>query len=530
MTRGSSAPSPLARGALVRRALDLTVVASLALALSLSLTPSLATPAMGEEPPPAAEPAAQPEALTDVTPPAEVAATTSAAAPAIADLAAAPGRVSEELIAAFRALVARDPRTGAVTNALTRNSLRDLAIARDKAVGQDRHFGHTLKTGDVTNQRASGRCWLFAGFNILRPHVLQKHNLPGFELSQNYSFFWDKLEKANLFLEGILGTLDRPLEDRLVTWLLQNPFPDGGQWHMVVDLIAKYGVVPIDVMPDTKHSAGTGELNNLVSLLLRKDAAELRRLKEEGKGLDELRGRKVEMLADVYRILCYHFGEPPTSFAWRYKDKDEKLSEARTYTPQSFYRDFVGLDLSEYLFLYDSPAHPYGKLYRIDFDRNLVDRPDMTFANVPAEVLKAASVKQLLAGEPVWFGCDVGQENLGESGILWVGIYDYRSLLGVDLRLSKRDRVLYRESVPTHAMAFLGVDLEGEKPVKWRVENSWGPDRGDKGYLTIYDDWFDEYLYSVIVHPRHVPDEVKEIFRQEPTTLPPWDPMYDALR
>ncbi|MGQ9591051.1 MAG: aminopeptidase C [Planctomycetota bacterium] len=488
------------------------------LAARLALSPALLRPALPEEAPAPGPPA--PEEPAAKTSPAE-------AAPALPSDAA---RISEELLAAFRALLARDPRTPAVTNALTRNSLKELALDRKKATGQDRHFTHTLKTGDVTNQRASGRCWLFAGLNILRPHVLKKHNLANFEFSQNHLFFFDKLEKANLFLEGILETRDRPLEDRLLTWLLQNPFPDGGQWNMVVDLLAKHGAVPLEVMPETRHSSGTGELNDLVSRLLRKFGAELRQASSEGKGLEELRARKVAMLADVYRILAYHFGEPPASFTWRYKDKDDKLSEARTYTPQSFYRDFVGLDLSEYAILYSCPAHDFGRLYRIQFDRDLADRPDMTFANVSMDVLKGCALKQLLAGEPVWFGCDVGQEHFGDSGILRVGVYDYRSILGVDAELSKRDRVLYRESVPTHAMVFLGVDLADGKPVKWRVENSWGPDRGDKGYLTIYDDWFDEYLYAAVVHAKYLPDDVKEILRQEPAVLPPWDPMYEALR
>jgi len=443
---------------------------------------------------------------------------------------ASEGRISEDMIAAFRAMVEKDPRTPALVNALTRNSVKDLVVDNKKLRSHDSNYSNLLKTGDVTNQRGSGRCWLFAGFNILRPRVIKKYNLASFEFSENHAFFWDKLEKANLFLEGILRTLDRPLDDRLVTWLLQNALPDGGQWNMVVDLIAKYGVVPVSVMPDTKHSSGTGELNRLIELKLRRDAAEIRRLKVEGKGIEELRGRKVAMLAEVYRLLAYHFGEPPTSFQWRFKDKDDKLSELKTYTPRSFYAEVVGLDLSEYVLLYDCPAQPYGKLYRVDYDRDLQDRPSMTFANVPIDVLKNAALAQLLEGEPVWFGCDVGQEHLGDPGILETNIFDYESLLGVDLKLTKKERILYRDSIPSHAMVLQGVDVRDGKPVKWRVENSWGPDRGDKGYLAMYDGWFDEYVYSAIVHRKHLSEEVRRIFAEEPVTLPPWDPMYDRLR
>jgi bleomycin hydrolase len=235
------------------------------------------------------------------------------------------------------------------------------------------------------------------------------------------------------------------------------------------------------------------------------------------------------MLSDIYRLLSYTFGEPPASFRWRYQDKDEKLSEPKEYTPRQFYKEFIGVDLSQYVCLYDCPAHPYGKLYRIQFDRDLADRPDFTFANVPIAAVKEAVLKQVLEGEPVWFGCDVGQEN-GPSGILKPGIYDYPPLLGIDFTMTKEERIRYRESIPTHSMVFLGVDLEAGKPVKWLVENSWGADKGDKGFLSMYDRWFDEYLYSAVVHRKHLKEEVLKIFTQEPETLPPWDPMFAGAR
>lgn len=446
------------------------------------------------------------------------------------DFSDSAGRISEEMLAAFRAMVAADPRTAPVTNAVTRNSVKDLTVDLRMVTAHDGAFSHPIKTGSVTDQRASGRCWLFAGFNILRPRILKQYNLADFEFSQNYSFFWDKLEKANLFLEGILRTLDRRLDDRHIAWLLKTPFPDGGQWNMVVDLVARYGLVPRDVMPDTKHSSGTAELNGIVSLLLRKNAARLRALNAEGKSLEELRGAKVAMLADIYRILCYHFGEPPAAFSWRYKSKDDKLSEMKTYTPKSFYREFVGVDLGEYLLFYSCPAHAFGRLYRIEFDRDVSDAKDMTFVNVPMETLKGMVLKQILAEEPVWFGSDVGQEHFRDSGILRPGIHAIGGLLGIDLGMTKAERVLYQASNPTHAMVLMGVDLAGDKPVKWRVENSWGAQRGDKGYLMMYDDWFDEYLYAALVHAKHVPEDIKALFDGEPVVLPPWDPMYDGLR
>jgi bleomycin hydrolase len=439
------------------------------------------------------------------------------------------GAITHDLIGAFRASMEKDPRLAAVKNAVSGNEIKSLVLNRQAANAHNNQYTNRIKTGDITNQKGSGRCWLFAGLNILRPAVMKKYNLGGFELSQNYSFFWDKLEKANLFLEGIIGTLDKDLDDRTVRYLLENPIEDGGQWNMVVDLLEKYGVVPASVMPDTKHSSGTGEINDLLGKLLRRDAAELRRLRAEGKVPEVLRERKLAMLFDVYRILSYAFGEPPATFRWRYQDKDEKLGEMKEYTPRQFYKEFIGIDLSQYVCLYDCPAHPYGKLYRIQFDRDLHDRPDMTFANVPIAAIKEAVLKQVLEGEPVWFGCDVGQEH-GPSGILQTGIFDYTGLLGVDFGMTKEERIRYRESIPSHAMVFLGVDLDAGKPVKWLVENSWGADKGDKGFLAMYDRWFEEYLYAAILHRKHLKEDVLKVFGQEPETLPPWDPMYDLVR
>ena len=439
------------------------------------------------------------------------------------------GAVTPELIAAFRASLEKDTRTPALVNAIGGSEIKALVTNREALNAHNSQYTNRIKTGDITNQKGSGRCWLFAGLNILRPAVMKKHNLATFELSQAYSFFWDKLEKANLFLEGILGTLDKDTDDRLVRWLLEKPIDDGGQWNMVVDLIDKYGVVPSSVMPDTRHASGTGEINGLLEKLLRRSAAELRRLHAEGKGPEALRERKVAILGDVYRLLAYAFGAPPASFRWRLQDKDEKLGEMKEFTPRQFYKDFIGVDLSQYICLYDCPAHPYGKLYRIQFDRDLVDRPDMTFANVAIGTIKEAVLKQVLEGEPVWFGCDVGQEH-GPSGILQTGIFDYASLLGIDFGMTKEERIRYRESIPTHAMVFLGVDIDAGKPVKWLVENSWGTEKGDKGFLAMYDRWFDEYLFAAIVGKRHLKDEVLKIFEQAPETLPPWDPMFGGLR
>ena len=436
------------------------------------------------------------------------------------------GSITPKMIQTFRDSLGKLRHGITVVNAVTKNEVRNLVLDRKKLTLHDSHYTNKIKTGKVTNQKSSGRCWLFAGFNIMRPVAMKKLKVKNIEFSQNYSFFWDKLEKANLFLEGILQTRDRGIDDRQVVYLLKHPFPDGGQWNMVVDLVVKYGVVPVEVMPETSHTGATRALNALAKRKLRRDAAILRDMHAKGQPLAALRGRKAEMLSEIYCLLAFHFGEPPATFKWRYENKDGKVSKLKSYTPKSFYKEIVGLDLTRYVCLYNCPAHPYGKLYNIQFDRDLFDRPDMTFINAEMKVLKSLTLKQLLDGESVWFGCDVGKDHFRDKGILKSNILDYEALLGMKFSLSKKDRILYQDSIPTHAMVFMGVDLEDGKPVKWRVENSWGAKRGDSGYLAMYDGWFDEYLYSVIINKKHVPQDVLKILDQKPIALPPWDPMF----
>ncbi len=419
------------------------------------------------------------------------------------------------------------PHTRALINALTANDARKLAV--NKAVKDrlfDWNFSFKLKTRGVTNQQRSGRCWLFAGLNILRYRVAERLGLEKFELSQAYGFFYDKLEKANLFLEQIIETRNKPLRDRTVDFLLKNPIPDGGQWNMVVALVEKYGVVPKEAMPETFNTSNTQRVNQILATLLRKDAAILR---ESGKSEDQLRRMKIQMLKDVYRLLVYFFGPPPKTFRWRYKTKDGKLSPWKTYTPQSFYKEFINAPLSDYVVVYNCPAKDYYKLYSISLDRDMADRPDLVFLNLPIEEVKKLTLKTLTQDkEPVWFGCDVGKDLLNKEGIMAPDVYDYTDLLGVDLTMTKRQRILYRHSIPTHAMVFTGVDLdENGKPVKWLVENSWGTKNGKNGMYVMYDRWFDYYLYEVVVPKKNLPPKLKALLKTKPTPVPPWDPMYE---
>ncbi|NOY76328.1 MAG: C1 family peptidase [Calditrichaeota bacterium] len=439
------------------------------------------------------------------------------------------GAITPKMLQSFQASFKIDAHTRAIMNAVTQNDLKKLAVNHRMLMGYDSLFSHRIKTYGITNQARSGRCWLFAGLNILRPVVQKKLQIKSFEFSESYPFFWDKLEKANFFLESIIKTRQKPLTDRKVEFLLKHPFPDGGQWNFVVALVKKYGLVPKNVMPETHQSSSTGVMNQLINRKLRKDAAILRGLGQKGVSLSKLRERKTAMLGEVYRILAINFGVPPTQFQWRYKDKDGKLSPLKTYTPKSFFEQVVGTHLDDYVCLYNCPSHPYNKLFQISLDRNMANYSDMTFVNLPIDSLKTYTFKSIMADEPVWFGCDVGKESYIKRGIMAPSIYDYSDIYGVDFNLTKKERILYHDSVPTHAMVFTGVDVLNNKPVKWLVENSWGTKAGSKGFLIMFDKWFNHYVYEVVINKKYLPGSVLKILKTKPTVLPPWDPMYAII-
>ncbi len=436
------------------------------------------------------------------------------------------GAITPEMIRNFESSFKIDSHTRAIMNAVTTNDVKKLALNHQMLVNYDSLFSHRIKTQGITNQARSGRCWLFAGLNILRPVARKKLHAKSFEFSESYPFFWDKLEKANFFLESIIETRKKPLSDRKVDFLLKHPFPDGGQWNFVVALVKKYGLVPKSVMPETHQSSNTGVMNQLISRKLRKDVAILREMSKNRSSLAKLRKQKTVMLGEIYKMLAINFGIPPTQFQWRYKDKDGKLTPLKTYTPKSFFEQVVGKNLDDYICLYNTPNHPYYKLYQISLDRNMANYSDMTFINLPIDSLKSATFRSVMADEPVWFGCDVGKDSYIKRGIMAPAIYDYADIYGVDFSMSKKDRVLYRESVPTHAMVFTGVDVQDQKPNKWLVENSWGTKAGSKGFLIMYDKWFDNYVYEVVINKKYLPQSVLKILKTKPIVLPPWDPMY----
>ncbi|MCF7796755.1 MAG: C1 family peptidase [Lentisphaeria bacterium] len=418
----------------------------------------------------------------------------------------------------------------ATGNALADHGMKELAIDRETRIAQNQFFSHKIEVTGITNQKSSGRCWLFAGLNILRPRMIEEFDLAEFEFSQNFLFFYDKMEKANLFLNQVIDWRSRNPNDRELTWLLQHPIGDGGQWNMVVDLVEKYGLVPMYAMPETYASSHTGDLNDVLSKRLRKAAAGIMNGNKTGMSIEDAHQIREAALQDIYRVLVLTLGEPPQSFTWQYEDKDGDISKPKTYTPVEFARQAVEANLDEYVYLLTNPLQEYFQTYEISLDRDLFEKPDMFVLNVPMADLKQATLQSVLNDQPVWFGCDVGQQHLGDDGAMVMGIYDFEALLGVDISLTRSEQLLFRESIPTHAMVFVGVDVVNGKPRQWLVENSWGTERGRDGYWTMTDAWFDQYLYGSIVHEKFITREMKTALTGQPVTLPPWDPMYLMIK
>ncbi len=396
---------------------------------------------------------------------------------------------------------------------------------RPNAVHQ---YSISLDQHGVTNQMHSGRCWMFAALNCLRFHVIHKLNLDEFELSQNFTLFYDKLEKANYFYESIFKTFDEETEGRIITHLVRDPVQDGGQWDMISALIMKYGAVPKEIMPETACSSDTGEMNAVLTEKLRKDAATLRRAHEEGKSMEELRELKRGCLEEVYRVLCICLGTPPDTFDFKIRAKDGRYISDCGLTPREFYDKYIGLDLTRFVSLINAPTEdkPYMRSYTVKYLGNVIDGKPVKYVNVPLEVMKKAAIEQLRDGTPVWFGCDVGKYSDRDSGLMDTEAFDFETLFDTEFTMTKADRLEYGHSMMTHAMTFQGVDIaEDGSPVRWRVENSWGDDPGNKGMYIMTDAWFDRYLYQIVVNRKYLTRDVLDAYDAEPIVLAPWDPM-----
>jgi len=444
----------------------------------------------------------------------------------------------------------KDVYTKAMQNALSSNDITKLAWNRENIGTTDQLFTYRVDVSGITDQKSSGRCWMFSSLNLFRPMVMKQYNLAEFEFSENYLYFYDLLEKSNLFLTNAVNSANLPIDDQKVKWYMRSPVDDGGQWINFVNLAKKYGMIPKEAMGETNSSENTSWMVKLINTKLREDALELREMagaKEpalyakqvvDKNDLAEMvatkvdpkkiTARKLEMLSEVYRMLALNLGEPPTEFQWRFKNKDKKISEEKTYTPQNFMTEIFGdTKLDDYVMLMNDPSRPFWKHFEVENYRNTQEGVNWHYVNLPNEVIKEFCITSIKNNEALYASCDVGKQLRREVGILDVDNFDFESVYGVKFGMNKAQRIQTGESGSSHGMALIAVDVDAQqKPVKWQFENSWGPTAGEKGYLTFTDAWFNEYMFRFVVNKKYLSEKVLGIYGQKPEMLPPWDPMF----
>ena len=431
------------------------------------------------------------------------------------------GAITPEMLQQIKASYGNSPQDKAIRNALNGTTMKVLATNAENAAMMDTHFSDKVVTRGITDQKKSGRCWLFTGLNFLRADAIARYDLGDFQFSQNYCFFYDQLEKANLFLQAVIDTRDKAFEDREVDWLFHNPISDGGTFTGVANLVTKYGAVPAEAMPESFIANSTSEMSTQLKTILRQDGLKLRSMK---KGFEE---EKTRMLGEIYHVLALCLGVPPESFEWtRYNSKGEFVN-TRTYTPQEFAREFIDKDLENgYVMLMNDPTREYGKVYEIQYDRHLYEGQNWLYVNLPIERIKEMAIASIKANTAMYFSCDVGKFADSTKGTLDLANYDYESLLGVSFTMDKKQRVMTHASGSSHAMTLMAVDIKDGKPVKWMVENSWGKTSGYKGHFIMTDEWFDEYMFRLVVEKRFIPADIIKMMEQKPIALPAWDPMF----
>lgn len=438
------------------------------------------------------------------------------------------GGISPEMLQQIKKAQPAAQTTTALRNALAGAPINQLATrANNPAVG-DTYFSNTVPSKGITDQQSSGRCWLFTGMNVMRSKMIKDYNLGAFQFSQSYSFFYDQLEKSNLFLQAVIDNAKKPMSDKLVEWLFQHPLSDGGTFCGVVDVVSKYGIVPADVMPESFSANNTAKMAELISLKLREYGLTLRKAAEKSEKAAALEKRKTEMLGTIYHILAVSLGEPVQEFTWTMKDANGKPVSTKKYTPQSFYKEYVGTDLKNtYVMLMNDPSRPYHKTYTIDMDRHSYDGQQWTYLNLPMEEIKQMAIASIKDSTMMYYSCDVGKFLNGKTGILSLQNYDYESLFGTNFPMTKAERISTFASASSHAMTLMAVDLDANgKPTKWMVENSWGATSGHNGHLIMTDEWFDEYSFRLVVDKKYVPAATLELLKQKPTLLPAWDPLF----
>lgn len=434
--------------------------------------------------------------------------------------------ISKELLQKMQTENQMTPSDRAIRNALSVTDVKSLALSQDNQGEMNTYFSNSVPSKGITDQKSSGRCWLFTGLNVLRSKVINRQKLEKLEFSQIYLFFYDQLEKSNLFLQAVIDTKNRDMDDKTVEWLFKNPLSDGGTFTGVADLVMKYGLVPSGVMPENYTANNTSKFTSFVKRKLREDGLQLRESNLKGTALLQL---KEKMLSEIYHMLVLGLGQPVTEFTWAPKDKDGNyITVPKRYTPQSFYAELIGEDLNtNYVMLMNDPTREYWKTYEIQYDRHTYDGHNWLYLNLPMDEIKKAAIESIKDSSMMYFSCDVNKELDSKRGLLSLDNYDYSSILGVTFGMDKRQRIMSFDSGSSHAMTLKAVDLDADgKPVKWEVENSWGASYGFQGHLIMTDEWFDAYMFRLVVKKQYLSEKVLQAALQTPTLLPCWDPMF----
>ena len=439
------------------------------------------------------------------------------------------GGITTEMMQQMKQSYGNNASDKALRNILVTNSPAKLALNYENATAFDSHFSNRVESKAITDQKSSGRCWMFTGMNVLRNKAIRQHNLPAdFQFSQAYTFFYDQLEKSNLFLQAIIDTYKKPMDDQEVDWLFKNPLSDGGQFTGIANLIDKYGLVPAEAMPETYNTNNTSSISSLIQLKLREDGLQLREMAAQKNVTPEkLQAKKTEMLGTIYRMLALAFGEPPAEFTFQQKNAKGEIVSCEKYTPMSFYEKFAKTDFSTYYMVMNDPTREYYKVYEIQYDRHVYDGQNWRYLNLPMDEIAPMCIASIKDSTMMYFSCDVAKFLNRDKGFMDENNYDYGSLFGTTFGMDKKQRVATHASGSSHAMTLCAVDLDKDgKPIKWMVENSWGSSYGYQGFLIMTNAWFNEYMFRVVLEDKYIPAKYREMLNQKPIMLPAWDPMF----
>jgi bleomycin hydrolase len=438
--------------------------------------------------------------------------------------------VTAAQINSYREAFSNDPSARIAQNAVCGKDILSLSLSREHVQEIDDSFSTKLDDWAVTNQKRSGRCWLFAALNLFRVGAIKKLNVKSFEFSQSHIHFWDKLERSNHFLEAIIERAGSPINDRTVHFMLNDPIGDGGQWNMAMNLIRKHGLVPQSAYPESHSSSETRFMNATLKEILRTAAYELRNLVDNGGSAEDVQSHKEARMADIWRVLCIHLGTPPERFDWQWRDKDNEFHRSGSMTPQEFAAEYVTIDWEDYVCLVHDPRNPFYKTYTVDCLQNVAGGPPVVYLNIPIEEMKAVTQRLLEEGTAVWMGCDVGKQMERKRGLWDANLFESQALYGVEFGMDKATRLRFGQTMMTHAMLFTGVDVVDGSPRRWRVENSWGKESGVKGFFTMNDSWFDDYMFEIAAPSSHLNDQMRAGLKSDPIVLPAWDPMGSLAR